>query len=99
MPALTPWPVDEPVPAYVQSQCKRGAKILFETAPGFTHTTAAIMWTADAYNFLESAFDGKLKLDKCEQKVGITTQLDTDAFVAAIGQTAWNLIQTQMQSA
>ncbi|BGP28282.1 hypothetical protein JCM10296v2_000014 [Rhodotorula toruloides] len=91
--------ITHPSPPNVESQCKQGAKILFETAPGLTHTTAAVMWTADAYNFLESAFDGKLKLDKCQQKTGITTQLGTDEFVAAIGQSAWNLIQSQMQSA
>lgn len=87
---------DKPVPAYVQSQCERGAKILFESAPGFNHTVASVVWTGDAYNYLESAFDGTLKLDQCNQTLGVSAQPGTPAYISAIGPTAWSLIQGQM---
>lgn len=85
-----------PVPAYVKSQCERGADITFATVPGLNHTAAAVAYLGDAYTYLEQAFNGTLNTTSCSDRFGINAIPGTAAYSAAIGSAAAALLASEM---
>lgn len=83
----------KPVPAYVEDQCKRGAKVQFQASVGTDHSTTSIVFAGDAYNFMERAFNGTLELNACNNTLGVDALPGSDAFIEAIGPEAWALLQ------
>ncbi|GAA5838400.1 hypothetical protein JCM9279_003232 [Rhodotorula babjevae] len=83
----------EPVPAYVQSQCDRGAKIKFMSSIGTDHSTTSIVYAGDAYQFLDQAFNGTF-IEACNTStVGVDLYPGSPAFIQSIGTEAWTLLE------
>ncbi|GAA5903210.1 hypothetical protein JCM8208_002238 [Rhodotorula glutinis] len=88
----------EPVPAYVQSQCDRGAKIKFMSSIGTDHSTTSIVYAGDAYQFLDQAFNGTF-IEACNTStVGVDLYPGSPAYIESIGTQAWTLLQALQAS-
>jgi len=83
----------EPVPAYVQSQCDRGAKIKFMSSIGTDHSTTSIVYAGDAYQFLDQAFNGTFITACNTSTVGVDLYPGSPAFIESIGTEAWTLLE------
>lgn len=82
-----------PVPAYVDSQCARGAALTFANTTGTAHSATYIAFEGDVYAFLQQAFDGALpNPNGCTRQQGVENAVGSAGYIQNIGLAAWTLL-------
>jgi hypothetical protein len=82
-----------PVPAYVDSQCARGAALTFANTTGTAHSATYVAFEGDVYAFLQQAFDGTVQSTGCTRRQqGVENAVGSAGYIQNIGLAAWTLL-------